>query len=140
MVPLHSLLSCEIDGCAGAKHRGWRTIHEADHAQPLACKVYVGGLPVVADGKKTMATDVANHVKAVMPAAFLAGVHMPPVRPIAAWLKLVHTGMAYTMQPAVDEGAVLDLSKRGDAPRATSDSSTPSNGRSVALDCTGVPH
>ena len=56
---------------AGAKRHGWGNIVDVDEAQPLACKVYVGGLPVFApNGKKVMAPDVAQHVQAVVPSAF----------------------------------------------------------------------
>ncbi len=70
----------EWSGRAGAKHWGWRTLVDVDDAQPLACKVYVGGVPFSADGTKVMAPDVARHVQAAMPTAFLAGVHLPSVR------------------------------------------------------------
>jgi len=70
----------EWSGCAGAKHWGWFTLADVDDALPLACKVYVGGVPFSADGKKVMAPDVAEHVQAAVPSAFLAGVHLPSVR------------------------------------------------------------
>ena len=53
---------------------------DIDNALPLACKIYVGGVPFFANGKKVMAPDLAKHVQAAMPTAFLAGVHLPSVR------------------------------------------------------------